>query len=409
MSRQNDRILNLWFVYIMFYICFKHLFLNDTFLYIVMDLLFFIIILKEIAKREAIDDICRRFRIKIRLEWIFFFILISDMFLSTFYAADFFNAIKFFIVYLNFLVIAVWFSYLPGWEAKMYKWMKAGCLFHLVFTYFSVIFTDFSLKITGHFLPEDIQQLTVRWAKEMHCYAGMSGQTGTNAFFFAILIGLLLAEWCSSDKHKISTKILLTLAFIGLILTGKKGIFLTVIITVAVIGWMVMNQRFRKWILLITSMCGILTLIGCLFFHDLIFQLFYVSVISRINIMDKMIFAIQEKPLLGHGVNSIVNYTYNGRLGHNIYLQMWVEQGVVGLILLILALSYSVCKTLRKIQRYKVKNSVIRASCFFSLFIQLYVIIQGFFENSFYEYNTILLYFFSLAAEYTAEDMNLSK
>ena len=134
MSRQNDRILNLWFVYIMFYICFKHLFLNDTFLYIVMDLLFFIIILKEIVKREAIDDICRRFRIKIRLEWIFFFILISDMFLSTFYAADFFNAIKFFIVYLNFLVIAVWFSYLPGWEAKMYKWMKAGCLFHFIFT-----------------------------------------------------------------------------------------------------------------------------------------------------------------------------------------------------------------------------------------------------------------------------------
>lgn len=75
MSRQNDRILNLWFVYIMFYICFKHLFLNDTFLYIVMDLLFFIIILKEIVKREAIDDICRRFRIKIRLEWIFFLYL----------------------------------------------------------------------------------------------------------------------------------------------------------------------------------------------------------------------------------------------------------------------------------------------------------------------------------------------
>ena len=193
MDDRKDIVWNVWFAYVAFYVCFKHFFINDNFLYIILDFLFAVVFIKGIYANVKIKgDIC----------WCLYIILVIDMMISAFYADSFTDAVKFTVVYLNIIVIAFWFTQMSGWQFIYYKWLKTGCIFHLCFTFFSVVFTEQALNITKIFLTDEAQQSTILWS-QLHLYAGIAGQTGANAFFFSILIGLFLSELCARRKHRL--------------------------------------------------------------------------------------------------------------------------------------------------------------------------------------------------------------
>ena len=396
-EKKGDNIIfNLWFAYITFYVCFKHLFIDDTFLYILMIVLFITIILKKV---------CQRIKIKLYQEWILYVFLVIDMFYSIFYAISVLDAIKFFTVFFCLFGIAFFFSQFSGWQRIFHKWLKIGCLFHLLFTFFSVFFIDKSLEITSYFLSSEAQQWTARWAKELHHYAGISGQTGTNAFFFSLLISIFTAELCSLRKKHIITLFLLCLSWCGLFLTGKKGLIIASIISTLAVYWNSINRMERKRIIvLIISMFTVLLSIICVIYHSQIYNLFYVSVVSRLRIMGGMLTAISEKPLLGNGLNSVSYFTYDTHLGHNIYMQMWVEQGIIGVVLLISSLAYSLLLTYRKNRQIILNGGHVQVSNYFSLFLQVFVIIYGFFGNPIYDYNIIIVFFLSIASAVAASN-----
>lgn len=404
-EKSTDNIIfNIWFAYIIFYVCFKHLFINDNFLYLIMGCLFIIIIFKEL---------CRKIKIKLYQEWILYMFLIIDMFISIFYAINILDGIKFFAVFLGFFGISFYFSQFSGWQKLFYKWIKIGCMLHLLFTFFSVFFIDQSLEITKYFLSSEAQQWTIRWAKEFHHYAGISGQTGTNAFFFSLLIGVFTAEWCSFRNKHISTIFLLCLSWCGLFLTGKKGLIIASLISTLAVYWNSIKKiDKKKRIVVFISIAGILFSIVCVICHRQIYNLFYVSVISRFRIMDGMITAIREEPLWGNGLNSVSYFTYDSHLGHNIYMQMWVEQGIIGVILLIITLGYSLILTYRKNRKIILSGGHIQISNYFSLFMQVFVIIYGFFGNPIYDYNIIIVFFMAIASaipipNYTSKNITI--
>ena len=178
--------LNIFYAYVMFYICFKHFFIEDTVLYIILNLLFIIVLVKQkIHLKRALFN-----------RWFFWSFLVIDMAVSILYAKETFNAIKFTIVYIDFLLIGIIMSGIENWQAFFWKWLKGGFLFNLLFTFFAIGFPDMSLDITKNFLPPDAQNLTQRWlADDMpkKAYAGIAGQTGTNAFFFSMLLGMFFS------------------------------------------------------------------------------------------------------------------------------------------------------------------------------------------------------------------------
>jgi len=276
--------------------------------------------------------------------------------------------------------------------------MKYGCLFHLAFTIFSVAFKETSLRISARFLDSEMQRMTVRWMQEFHQYAGISGQLGTNAFFFSVLIGLFGAEWCAAQKIKTSTKILYLFSWMGLILTGKKGLLITVFIATIVICWTAENKFSRRKILELMSLGGVGISILGIALHKRIQEIFYVSVVSRIQIMQGMVAAILEKPIFGNGVNSVGFFTYDSHLGHNIYLQMWVEQGIIGLVVLLFMLFFPLFLTLKRIRRQNPGFKVNNTNYYFSLFMQIFVIVYGFSGNPLYDYNIIITYFLALSS-----------
>jgi len=329
-------------------------------------------------------------------------ILVVDMLLSAFYADSFGDAVKFTVVFLNMILIAVWFTQMSGWQFTYYKWLKIGCLFHLCFTFFSVIFTEQALEITEKFLIDEMQQSTILWI-QMHLYAGISGQTGTNAFFFSVLIGLFLAELCTKCSHRFLVSILFFSSWLGLLLTGKKGLMIAAILASLAVYWAAGNSFQKKAVLLLANMGVISLLVAVVLFRDKIYQMFYVSVLSRLRIMDGMLNAIRQKPVLGNGVNSVANFTYERRLGHNIYLQMWVEQGIIGLAILLAALFFILYTTYIRMKKSKVLNCKSQ-TYFFSFFIQIFTIVYGFFGNPIYDYNFVITYYLSIAAGFASDD-----
>lgn len=388
---RKELILHIWFAFIMFYVCFKHLFVNDNFLYVILDVLFLIVILKGIYEKV---------RIKMNAGWCFYMILVIDMLFSVFYADSFVDAVKFTIIYIHLVVIAFWFTQIKGWQPVYYQWMKAGCLFHLGFTLFSVIFTEQALQISSKFLTSEAQNLTVLW-QQCHLYAGISGQTGTNAFFFVVLIGLFLSELYISCRCRALTGALFFSSCLGLLLTGKKGLMIAAAFAVLAVLWLAGDRIQKKTVLLFVSMGLFAVLFIWTVVPEKIYQLFYVSVVSRMRILDGVLEGIRQRPVFGNGVNSVGNFTYKGNLGHNIYLQMWLEQGMTGLGILLAAFFSCFYVTYRRMK----KSEVVGKKCqsyYFSLFIQVFIIVNGFMENTIYNYNMALVYFLAIAAGFAA-------
>lgn len=392
MNGRKALILHIWFAYIMFYVCFKHLFANDNFLYVILDILFFILILKGIYEK---------IRIKMDASWCFYIILVMDMLFSVFYVHSFVDAVKFTIIYIHLLAIAFWFTQMRDWQLIYYKWLEAGCLFHLGFTFFSVIFTEQALQISAKVLTDEAQSLTVLWS-QLHLYAGISGQTGTNAFFFVILTGLFLTQLCVPCRHRVLTVCLFFSACLGLLLTGKKGLMIAAALSGMSVLWMAGNRVQKKLVLLTMDLGVFAGLLVCMVFPQKIYQLFYVSVVSRMRILQGVLEGIRQRPVFGNGVNSVGNFTYDGHLGHNIYLQMWLEQGMIGLGILLAAMFSVFCFTYRRMKKAESKGKKSQIY-YFSLFMQIFISIYGFSGNPIYDYNLALVYFLTIAAGFAAD------
>ena len=363
--------LNIFYAYVMFYICFKHFFIEDTVLYIILNLLFIIVLVKQkIHLKRALFN-----------RWFFWSFLV----------------IKFTIVYIDFLLIGIIMSGIENWQAFFWKWLKGGFLFNLLFTFFAIGFPDMSLDITKNFLPPDAQNLTQRWlADDMpkKAYAGIAGQTGTNAFFFSMLLGMFFSEIISNDKKK-RTILLLGLTAIGLYLTRKKGLLLSSSLSIIALVFILYRKKKLTYILMISMSIGLIVI--SLFFHSQIYNIFKNSIDGRLLIYDGMFRGINNNLLLGNGVSSIGYFTYEQHSGHNIYLQMWTEQGLVGLGLLLLAMVFSIYCTTIKMTRNKIKDVIWGREVVFSLYVQLFVLFYGMTGNPIYDYNIVLVYFISIA------------
>lgn len=375
--------LNLFFFFTAFYVCFKHLFLSDNLFYFIFCLLFINIFFMNTIK------------IKRDLWWIGWGLLILDMFFSITYAYKPVDALKFSLVYLLFLIFSIYFTRLDCWWKIYFKWMRFFLFVHMYYTLFSVIFTKLSIKISSYILPEEAQELTVRWIYEDTKYAGISGQIGTNAFFFSVLIGLMYA---GKLKKKSYNKLYLLLASISLLLTGKKGLIIASLISIIVV-YILQQKVYIKRKNMYCFCLFLLVLLMCfgMVFSETIYLKIQSSVDSRINLYLTMIDLIKEKPLLGIGTSSIGAFTYKNRLGHNIYIQMLSEQGIIGFILLVFTMLWPLIISVKRYRFLEEEKEVV----LFGIYIQVFIIIYGFFGNPIYDYNIVLVYLLSLAAVFS--------
>lgn len=305
------------------------------------------------------------------------------------------NSIKFFCVMSILFLLGVGMS---GKSIDLFcslkHMMKFAAFFHMLFSYFTIFFPHLSITICGFFLPAESVKLTQRWLFEMHRIAGISGQLGTNAVYMSILICIYFVEYLLYKEKK--DFLFLFLAIIMLLMTGKKGIILAVAVAISVI--IILFYFNRIWVGLSLSIIAcIVSITGVIFFLSLnlqtkIYHNFYVSIISRAVLYEKLFSRINDNIFFGNGVDTTVSLI--GHQGHNIYLQILYEQGIIGLIFFVFAIVIPMIILIRYLKIHKKEIHKKNMEIFFmSIFFQVFFIIYGLTDNPLYDYQVLLVYF----------------
>lgn len=378
--------LDLLFFTITIFVFFKHLFKDDTLLFII---LFVAIILVLLFNFENI-------KIFLNPSLFTWGLVILSMISSIYMCSRFGNGVKFTMVFTFLTIIGLVLSFsVINWYSSFLKWLCFGGVFHLIFTWFQVFFTEKSLGICKRFLDTESFTYTYRWIYEEHKYAGISGQIGTNAFFMVLLICYFFSKSVVKKEEKYRNISGLIISCITLIITGKKGLIAAVTIAIAITIFYIFLNKFNKGFFLTIISILSFFLCGLLFLQKGLMESLYNNILfsiqTRLTLYIQIFKGISQNFLTGNGVNSTGWLV--GHLGHNIYIQMLYEQGILGLLLLLVALLSTLIICMKKTKRYWHQyNGPQQIFLLFGIIFELFFILYGFTGNPLYDYNIYLVY-----------------
>lgn len=243
-------------------------------------------------------------------------------------------------------------------------------------------------------------------------YSGFAREKTEAAYILNVGIAVSFARYFSSGKISKKDLFFLAVFLIALMLTGKRTLFVICIFCFAI--FMIVSKMHSK---VFTAACIILIALGALFFLVMfvpkaanIFNRFMDSenleTLGNRDILWGYLYQmILDCWKFGAGFGAFNKYTrihgmtvgnkewqYNG---HNSYLQALGELGVIGSALLLAFVVFSLVlsfRVLKKISSDK-ENSYL---LFFSLYIQLMMLIYGVTGNPIYSKQIVFCWFFAI-------------
>lgn len=205
---------------------------------------------------------------------------------------------------------------------------------------------------------------------------GFSYQTAVTAFYLSILLGVLFILFvygkAENKTAKLITLVLMIICFIFIFMTAKR-IFIVLDALILCFLYSIKNKKHAPKIfffgLLIVGMLWLLmnnTVVGA----RIIKRMESIDPTrGRNSIYEILISSFWETPIIGKGFGStkkIVDFFNNG---HNVYLQILSETGLVGFVLLVPMWFFNLFGTIRLLNRF-VSEKVYCLELVFSLFIQ---------------------------------------
>lgn len=283
-----------------------------------------------------------------------------------------------------------------------------GCIINYCFPtiYNTVIFPKFSQ--TAQISLSRVEDLT-----SQTYYAGFTSQVGYTSFFLSFGMGALFCFRNKIFRKKFWLPGILII--IGMLLTGKRGPIIFLIVTIAIIY--LLEEQGKKRILRIFPLL-ILLVLGYL---GLYFLATYTNVngiqrifdtlqrfllsgdiedVGREQLYNQAIVYFRQNPILGIGwQNFHVLFTERQTHVHCIYLQLLCETGIIGFCIFV---TFFVTCLLRTIRLLKVaaKNTLENNWIKFSLFVQVYFLLYGITGNPLYDIEETILYFFAVSIIY---------
>ena len=247
-------------------------------------------------------------------------------------------------------------------------------------------------------------------------FAGFTSQVGYTSFFVSTGIGVV---FCFKDTvFGKSWRFLIGVMMGGLLLTGKRGPIVFLLLTLSIIYYS--DGCGRERIIRIAKIAGMLFLAYIALFVivsvtkvDAIIRIYdtvhkfltsgSIEDAGRNQLHEQALYYFRENPLLGIGWSNFKElYTFRGTHVHCIYLQILCETGVVGFCIFMafflnrLLRTYSLVKASRLIDVMPLEKGWIK----FSLFIQLYFLLYGITGNPLYDIEETIIYFFAIGISY---------
>lgn len=227
---------------------------------------------------------------------------------------------------------------------------------------------------------------------------GFSYQTAVTGFYLTLFVGYLSVYLFSNVNNKLWKKILalilLVMSLVMIFYTGKRIFIILSIFGISIVYGVYNKRHFLKVLLCITILLiGIWGLLNNTSYGLKILTRSMASdpTTGRTKINTFLLNCFYEKPILGNGVGSTLTLLKEYRNGHNVYLQLLSESGIVGFCLAIFSFTYSVIKSIKflKINKMDINKKNILTFC---LFVQIIFLGWSFTGNPFYDIYPLMVY-----------------
>lgn len=302
---------------------------------------------------------------------------------------------------LKLILLCLTLSYFSSNKSieKPFSWIIGFSFIAVSSIMLEVLFPIPISKIRNFFIVSstDISSIEERIAAFSSKY-GLFSDTAVSAFYCASGIGVGLYYY-TKNKKAIAT-IWLVLSGAGIILTNKRGSMMSAAIALMVVYLLMTGVNIKKrvkaaLVIVIIALFGLYLLnynayvIG--WFRRINANVY--SIRNRLSLYTRLWNNFVTHPIWGSGTKSS-RMILGGIDGHNIYLAELSENGILGLILLLVAFYVSLKNTYSKLHFFReINDKSAEAITVFCIFMQLYIILYGITGNPMTTLYSLAMYF----------------
>lgn len=299
--------------------------------------------------------------------------------------------------YMVVAVVMVVSQAVKAYDYREYvvKTVRALCTMEVIFILLQYLLPSYINEFNRIILPPELYSTMMHNLMVGSSYAGIVGDLPNAMFFSSILFGYCFIKYILTSRKKYIPGVII--ALIAVLMTGKRSAVVILVGAIAILS-LVYTVQLKKislkiFLLAVSAICvGFYVL-----FFTPIGQVLVEKNMALINsgdisngrffLMREMYVIFRSHPITGIGALAIAPY-YGEALGHNIYFQCLAENGLLGIVSLIVLLVANLHTNkcyLDEIYRHPelyCDNDL----CFgyLSLFVQLFFIIYGFLGNPLY-------------------------
>lgn len=344
------------------------------------------------------------------------FVLLSYIGVSITYSYDPASTLNLFLLYL--CAFTLLFIDLPdSYYKKIFTIVYVICSVIAFSILISAVIDNCMLKYFGFIVnPNHSAQVTQTIQNELAigAYSGFAREKAEAAYIMNVGIALLLSKYFSLQKLKKSDIFMLLVFVVSLMLTGKRTLFIIPVLAFAL--FMVISNIKGKFAktggIVLSALSAVFVLSMFIPKVANIFDRFMdeenMMAFGNRDSLWKYFSLMSEKyPIFGAGFGSYNQFAYDNGLrvggakwnfnGHNCYFQVSAELGIVGSIIFLLFVVLAIVLTILAIRRVKNSCDDVRI-CYFSLYVQIMILVYSVTGNPTYSRQIIFIWFFSIGA-----------
>lgn len=246
-------------------------------------------------------------------------------------------------------------------------------------------------------------------------FAGFTSQVGYTSFFISIGVG---AIFCFRETlFGKGWRILLGIMLGGLLLTGKRGPLIFLLIALCIIYFTEGYGRDRivrivkiaaalvAAYIALWAISNLTKIDGIVRIYNAVYEFLTsgsVEDAGRNQLHEQALIYFRENPFLGIGWSNFKSmYAFRNTHVHCIYLQLLCETGLIGFAVFMMFFATRLFKTFFSVMKSRFLDNPLESGWIkFSLFIQLYFLLYGITGNPLYDIEETIIYFFAIGISY---------
>lgn len=369
-------------------------------------LIVFYIFLSYIVKQEVIQLIftaafciiaifsTKKYKIKLYTNDIIWLIIVVLLSISLIYSIDKESTIRYNTCLCLILILKIALNNFQCKKEEIIDCMIFFSSIHVIATIAYLVFPNIIQLICRVILTPEMYEYNVNLMK-YGANAGICSEHGFNAFCITVFINIFFVRTIYRGENKKRNAILTLIGIITLLTTGKRGLFLANVFSMIIIFIIVnfMNKKIlKRFFVALIAVLVFLRIVSYIPAAQIVFERFK-ELDSTGNFLngrevfyEKMIENIKNNPIIGSGASTTQKIT-GGSDGHNIYLQILSELGIIGLLIYLVLFIHCLNITVKNLKkRNNSENGLI------ALYYQIFFLVYGISGNPLYNFSILLIY-----------------